>query len=136
MQILSDQKVNFEQSMNKTVNYEDPNLSVQLPVFMIHGNHDDPTRDGACKFTLDFRLFRLFTKGLKIYLYMIAKALSAIDILQDAGLVNYFGALQELENCVVSPILIQKGTARLALYGLGKFGLFFIFSIFSILTNC
>lgn len=24
-------------------NYEDPNLNVALPVFCIHGNHDDPT---------------------------------------------------------------------------------------------
>ena len=29
------------------VNYEDPNYSVGLPVFCIHGNHDDPSRDGA-----------------------------------------------------------------------------------------
>jgi DNA repair exonuclease SbcCD nuclease subunit len=24
------------------VNYEDPNFNVGLPVFTIHGNHDDP----------------------------------------------------------------------------------------------
>jgi DNA repair exonuclease SbcCD nuclease subunit len=25
-----------------TVNFDDPNLNVSLPVFIIHGNHDDP----------------------------------------------------------------------------------------------
>lgn len=29
------------------VNYEDPNYSVGLPVFSIHGNHDDPAREGT-----------------------------------------------------------------------------------------
>ena len=53
----------------------------------------------------------------------LAKPLSAMDLLQDAGLVNYFGALQEVENAVVSPVLIGKGTARLALYGLGRMNL-------------
>ncbi|ORX74305.1 DNA repair exonuclease [Linderina pennispora] len=28
------------------VNYEDPNFNVSLPVFSIHGNHDDPSGDG------------------------------------------------------------------------------------------
>ena len=32
---------------NLTVNYEDPNYNVQLPVFSIHGNHDDPAGDGG-----------------------------------------------------------------------------------------
>lgn len=32
---------------NSTVNYEDPNYNVQLPVFSIHGNHDDPAGDGG-----------------------------------------------------------------------------------------
>ncbi len=28
------------------VNYEDPDINVAIPVFSIHGNHDDPT--GVC----------------------------------------------------------------------------------------
>ena len=46
------------------VNYENANLNVGLPVFSIHGNHDDPTG---------------------------ANNLSAVDALSTAGLVNYFG---------------------------------------------
>lgn len=26
----------------RTVNYEDPNYNISIPVFTIHGNHDDP----------------------------------------------------------------------------------------------
>ena len=28
------------------INYEDPNLNVSIPVFSIHGNHDDPQGAG------------------------------------------------------------------------------------------
>ena len=48
----------------RKANFDDPNLNVGLPVFTIHGNHDDPTG---------------------------ADSLSAVDILSTAGLVNYFG---------------------------------------------
>lgn len=30
---------------NRPVNYEDENLNISVPVFAIHGNHDDPTRE-------------------------------------------------------------------------------------------
>lgn len=29
------------------INYEDPNFNVGIPVFSIHGNHDDPQGAGA-----------------------------------------------------------------------------------------
>ncbi len=44
IQILSDPTKNF--ASNHVVNYQDPNYSVDLPIFSIHGNHDDPIRDG------------------------------------------------------------------------------------------
>lgn len=46
IQILSDQAKNFR-GLHGTVNYEDECFSVDLPVFSIHGNHDDPSRDGG-----------------------------------------------------------------------------------------
>lgn len=49
------------------MNYEDPYFSVGLPIFSIHGNHDDPTREGGME------------------------ALAALDLLHVANLVNYFG---------------------------------------------
>jgi DNA repair exonuclease SbcCD nuclease subunit len=49
------------------VNYEDPNHNISLPVFTIHGNHDDPAG---------------------------AENLSAVDILSTAALLNYFGKVR------------------------------------------
>lgn len=42
MEFLSDQAINFQETGNVTVNYEDPNMNIAYPVFSIHGNHDDP----------------------------------------------------------------------------------------------
>ncbi|KAJ1639356.1 Metallo-dependent phosphatase-like protein [Pavlovales sp. CCMP2436] len=39
--ITSNQNENFHDKHHRA-NYEDPNYNVELPVFSIHGNHDDP----------------------------------------------------------------------------------------------
>ncbi|KAJ3625365.1 hypothetical protein Zmor_004289 [Zophobas morio] len=93
LEILSDQSVNFPSNRFGCVNYEDANYNVSIPVFVIHGNHDDPSGDGN---------------------------LCALDILSVAGLLNYFGRADDIENIKVTPILLEKGTTRLALYGLGN----------------
>jgi double-strand break repair protein MRE11 len=69
---------------------------VDLPVFTIHGNHDDPTRDGG------------------------PDLLSAVDLLAISNLVNYFGRQDEVDNVRVSPVLLRKGDTRVALYGMGS----------------
>lgn len=43
IEFLSDQSLNFQESLNQTVNFEDPNINIACPVFSIHGNHDDPS---------------------------------------------------------------------------------------------
>ncbi|KAJ2811162.1 meiotic recombination [Coemansia furcata] len=91
LEYLSDPAVDF--ASNGCVNYEDPNMNISLPVFSIHGNHDDPSGDGN---------------------------LSAVDMLAACGLVNYFGRQAEVEHIRVSPVLLRKGETRLALYGLGN----------------
>jgi DNA repair exonuclease SbcCD nuclease subunit len=48
----------------RLVNFANPNLNIGLPVFTIHGNHDDPAGQDN---------------------------LSAVDLLSSCGLVNYFG---------------------------------------------
>lgn len=90
-----------------TVNYEDENLNVGLPVFSIHGNHDDPQGGGS--------------EG----------ALCALDVLAAAGLINYFGRV-ELPGAAsnqthardtgmqIPPVLLRKGDTKLGLYGLGN----------------
>ncbi|GAA5974461.1 hypothetical protein JCM11641_003229 [Rhodosporidiobolus odoratus] len=89
------------------VNYEDYNINVSLPVFSIHGNHDDPQGVGA--------------EG----------ALCALDLLSASGVINYFGRMElpgqatddaaALEDGLkVKPVLLQKGDTKLALYGMGN----------------
>ncbi|WWC73429.1 DNA repair protein (mre11) [Kwoniella pini CBS 10737] len=88
------------------VNYEDPNLNVAIPVFSIHGNHDDPQGTGP--------------EG----------ALCALDVLSVSGVLNYFGKVDLVSDEAVQddsekgikikPILLKKGTTSLALYGVGN----------------
>ncbi|XP_029458214.1 double-strand break repair protein MRE11 isoform X2 [Rhinatrema bivittatum] len=92
-EILSDQSINFGFSKFPWVNYQDGNLNISLPVFSVHGNHDDPTG---------------------------ADALCALDILSSAGLVNHFGRSSSVEKIDISPVLLQKGSSKIALYGLGS----------------
>ncbi|XP_032232434.2 double-strand break repair protein MRE11 isoform X1 [Nematostella vectensis] len=93
VEFLSDQSINFANNRFPWVNYEDPNLNVSIPVFSIHGNHDDPAGEGN---------------------------LCALDLLSVCGLVNYFGRPASVDDITVSPLLLQKGATKLALYGLGS----------------
>ncbi|CAO4379645.1 unnamed protein product [Caenorhabditis nigoni] len=92
LEFLSDASVNFNQSVFGHVNYYDQNLNVGLPIFTIHGNHDD----------------------------LSGKGLTALDLLHEAGLINLFGKHSTIEEFIISPILLRKGETRLALYGLGS----------------
>ena len=60
---------------------QDPNYNIQLPVFSIHGNHDDPAGDGG---------------------------LAALDLMSTANLINYFGRADNFERISLTPVLIQK----------------------------
>ena len=92
LEMLSDASEQFEGAFNH-VNYEDPDINVAIPVFSIHGNHDDPSGEGH---------------------------LAALDILQMSGLVNYYGRAPESDNIHIKPVLLQKGNTKLALYGLSN----------------
>uniref|UniRef100_A0A3Q3GUR6 MRE11 homolog A, double strand break repair nuclease n=1 Tax=Labrus bergylta TaxID=56723 RepID=A0A3Q3GUR6_9LABR len=91
--ILSDQTINFNTTQFPWVNYQDENLNISIPVFSIHGNHDDPTG---------------------------AEGLCALDLLSASGLVNHFGHSHSVEKIEISPVLLHKGSTKLALYGLGS----------------
>lgn len=78
-------------NFSRNVNYEDPNLNVSYPVLSIHGNHDDPVGQ---------------------------EGISSLDILSTGGLVNYFGKWTDYTHVRISPILLQKGDTKIALYGL------------------
>ncbi|XP_040575293.1 double-strand break repair protein MRE11 isoform X2 [Lepeophtheirus salmonis] len=93
IEFLSDPATNFGHSPFSRVNFEDPDLNVGLPIFTVHGNHDDPS-------------------GLGGY--------SVLDTLHSSGLVNYFGKYDDLTEISMSPILLRKGDTNLALYGLSS----------------
>ncbi|KAG5644011.1 meiotic recombination [Asterophora parasitica] len=86
------------------INYEDPNFNVGIPVFSIHGNHDDPQGAGS--------------EG----------ALCALDVLSVSGLMNYMGKIDlpmsdaDASNTgiAVRPVLLRKGTTYLGMYGIGN----------------
>ena len=44
IQFLSDPEIVFRHCANKVVNYEDPYINISMPIFSIHGNHDDPSK--------------------------------------------------------------------------------------------
>ncbi|KID84949.1 DNA repair protein rad32 [Metarhizium guizhouense ARSEF 977] len=92
LEFLSDAATVFEGAFPH-VNYEDPDINISIPVFSIHGNHDDPSGDGNY---------------------------CSLDLLQAAGLLNYFGRVAEADNIEAKPILLQKGITKLALFGLSN----------------
>jgi double-strand break repair protein MRE11 len=94
---LGDDPVYAEVIQSETdINYEDPFHDVSLPVFSIHGNHDDPTREGGN-----------------------GDSLAAMDLLAVSKLVNYFGKAEKVEDILITPILLKKGPTHVAIYGLG-----------------
>lgn len=76
-----------------TLNYMKDNDKIRLPIFIIHGNHDDPVAE-----------------------------YTSLELLDLAGLLNYFThTIDEITgNLIVHPILFTKGTTRVALYGIGN----------------
>lgn len=57
---------------------------------------------------------------MSFFLSFKSEGLCALDLLGASGLVNHFGHSQSIEKIDISPILMQKGNTKLALYGLGK----------------
>jgi len=91
IEFKSSPEINFNHCPCKEVNYMDPCLNISIPVFSIHGNHDDPS-------------------GLN--------RTSALDIVSASGLINYFGKCTDLKHVEIYPLLFQKGSTKVAVYGL------------------
>ncbi|KAI1329385.1 double-strand break repair protein mus-23 [Xylariaceae sp. FL0255] len=92
LQFLSDANEVFASAFGH-VNYEDPDINISIPVFSIHGNHDDPSGEGNY---------------------------CSLDLLQVAGLINYYGRTPKADDIDVKPVLLQKGNTKLALYGISN----------------
>ncbi|KAI1809325.1 double-strand break repair protein mus-23 [Poronia punctata] len=92
LEFLSDANEVFASAFGH-VNYEDPDINISIPVFSIHGNHDDPSGQGNY---------------------------CSLDLLQVAGLINYYGRTPKVDEIDVKPVLLQKGQTKLALYGISN----------------
>ena len=74
-------------------NYRNENLSVSLPVFIIHGNHDEPAAQSN---------------------------VSPLDLMSVSHFLNYFGkSTWTGDRLVVKPLRLRKGRTKLLLYGIG-----------------
>ncbi|KAF7457684.1 DNA repair and meiosis protein Mre11 [Cryptosporidium felis] len=80
-------------SSKNCYNWENGDTKVSIPFFGIHGNHDDPGEQGL---------------------------LSPLDILESARFINYIGKNNNVDDIEVSPVLLEKGTTKLAIYGIGN----------------
>lgn len=73
-------------------NYSNENLNIELPIFIINGNHDYPAHEGK----------------------------SILELGDISGQLNYFGKsnITENEELVIKPLRFVKGITKIALYGL------------------
>ncbi|ODV98606.1 hypothetical protein PACTADRAFT_48327 [Pachysolen tannophilus NRRL Y-2460] len=92
-ELLSDASLSIDNRGLNHCNFQDPNINVAVPVFAIAGNHDDSTGD---------------------------ELLDPMDLLSVTGLINHFGKNLNNDKVTVAPLLFQKGTTKLALYGLSN----------------
>lgn len=76
---------------NIQLNNNEVNFNVSIPILSIHGNHDDPSGFNS---------------------------ISPLDILQSGGFINYFGKVDDVDNIMLDPILIEKDR-KVAIFGLG-----------------
>lgn len=89
-EIICDQAEHFQRA--DYANISDENVRVRMPIFSIHGNHDDPGD----------------------------AALAALDVLHISSMINYFGKTDVTEDIMLKPLMLRKGESVIALYGLGN----------------
>lgn len=79
------------------LNYNDENLNIGLPIFIINGNHDFGNSTGT-------------------------ENVSILKILSNLRLINYLGNfnITDKEDLEVEPVILSKGSTRLNLYGLSN----------------
>lgn len=77
--VLGDKHIDF--TCNIPLNYSRSDINISLPVLAINGNHDDPCGFGS---------------------------LSALDVLNETGLVNYVGKIQNFERIRIEPVIFKR----------------------------
>lgn len=92
--VLGSREILFETLSNgRELNYLNPSLHIKLPVFIIHGNHDDPSSDTS---------------------------ISAINLMHSAHYLNYVTCESQEEGLYVRPVVLRKNGTIVAIYGLGN----------------
>jgi hypothetical protein len=90
-------------------------------VSMLQGQELDEYTWRNVGFTVCFRPDIQTHMGVSLHISNVTGpgCVSSLDLLSASGLVNYFGKWTDLMRVEISPLLMQKGVTRLALYGLG-----------------
>lgn len=84
-----------------------------MPIFSINGNHDDPNgKKYLCN------NFEQSKSNFNLMQFKGRRGKSALDLFQTINYVNYYGKCTNLNEVHIKPILMSKGTQKLALYGL------------------
>ncbi|KAI5172974.1 double-strand break repair protein MRE11 [Nematocida sp. LUAm3] len=93
IECISNKSFKGTQGKEHITNYYSENINIGLPVFSIHGNHDEPSG---------------------------YKGVSSLDIFAELQLINYFGSIDSMgQKIEVSPFVLKKGEATVNIYGLG-----------------
>lgn len=97
---LNDNPIKFKTEHspdNLHLNYNDENINVGLPIFIVNGNHDYGNSTGT-------------------------ENVSILKILSNLKLINYLGNfnITDKEDLEVEPVILKKGSTRLNLYGLSN----------------
>lgn len=77
--VFGENQVKFETSGFDNANYLAGMCNIKMPIFSIHGNHDDPTG---------------------------VENISSLDQLQSNNYINYFGRQNSIQNLEIKPFLI------------------------------
>ncbi|CAD8186647.1 unnamed protein product [Paramecium pentaurelia] len=81
-------------SLNYQPNFSCSNFNIQLPIFIINGNHDDIVTERN-------------------------ESVSILDILHESKYLNYIGKITDQSYVCIKPIVLVKNNQKIALYGLG-----------------
>ncbi|CAD5215182.1 unnamed protein product [Bursaphelenchus okinawaensis] len=97
LKVKSNGEETFATTCFKRANIEDENLTVSIPIFTIHGNHDD----------------------------LSGKGQTAVDLFHEAGVLNLFGKFENVKYFEVNPVLLEKenedgSVSKVALYGISS----------------
>ncbi|OMJ77611.1 hypothetical protein SteCoe_22784 [Stentor coeruleus] len=92
--VIGQKPIQFETlTQLERMNYLNQFIKISLPVFIVHGNHDDPSAETG---------------------------VSALNIMQSANYLNYISGIYESDVLKLNPIVLKKQDTKIAIYGIGN----------------